>query len=419
MTTGCERALHGLSYDGSASDTNQASKPRRIRVVHLATNLQSGGASETAIGICALLPSNEFEVTLLAGTLTEDEASRGADLVAHARSLGIDVRMVPNLHRPVSVPEDLRTLMALQRWFRRSRPDVVHTHKSKSGALGRLAAKAAGVPAIVHTVHGWSFHVGQGQVTQRALQFLERYLAKVSSALVVVTEEDRRAGLNARVGHEDQYVLIRSGIELTEFHPDPRRREAVRAALAIHDGDTVVGTVGRLEPQKDPLLFVRTAAAVSRSLPTARFLMVGEGSLRHDVVSLARRSGIGDKLTMLGDRRDVADLMRAFDVMLMTSRWEGLPRVVIEAMATRVPVVSTAVGGVREVIQDGCTGLLASPDDLAGLARNVVRVATSPDRGGSIAEAASKLVIQFSQETMVANTAALYRARLPGGITKR
>lgn len=134
--------------------------------------------------------------------------------------------------------------------------------------------------------------------------------------------------------------------------------------------------------------------------------------MQSEVLALARENGIDNRLTMVGDRRDVADLVRAFDVMLVTSRWEGLPRAMIEAMATGVPVVSTAVGGVREVVEDGITGLLAATGDVDGLADGVVRVATSPDKGNSMAEAARRLVHGFSQEAMVAETEELYRALL-------
>lgn len=391
------------------SGTIRVPSQGKVSVVHIVTDLSVGGAAETAIAICALLPKEEFEVTLLTGM-----SRAHTDLRGYASQRDVATRIIPALRRPVSPLRDLVALIQLWSFLRRRRPDVVQTHSSKPGVLGRVAAWAAGVPVVIHTVHGWSFHVGQRRPIKWAVRMLERVLATVSSVLVVVSREDERIGASAGIGTSSKYRVIRSGVDLERFSPGVPKAVGLRERFGLGNDAVIVGSIGRLEAQKDPLLFVEAAAIIAESMPSAEFMMVGDGSLKDEVRSRARERHLSAHLHLLGTRRDIPDLLPMMDVLVMTSRWEGLPRVIVEAMAARTPVISTSVGGTCEVIEHGRTGLLVAPGDAQAIAQATIQMVTSPGLAQRLATAAAAEVDEFSEDRMAAATAQLYRDLLQG-----
>ena len=232
---------------------------------------------------------------------------------------------------------DAIALLSLVRVFRRGQYDVVHTHSSKAGILARLAARIASVPVVVHTVHGWGFNDRQRPLVRNAYVSLERWCARFTDALITVTPRDAERGLSIGIGQPGLYTTIRSGIDIVRFGASRQRREAVRAELGLAKGDRVVISVMRLTPQKAPLDLIDAVARLVRDVPDARVVIVGDGPLRNAVETRRRELGLGERLILTGIRRDVPELLSAADVLALSSLWEGLPRVIPQAMAPAYP----------------------------------------------------------------------------------
>jgi glycosyltransferase involved in cell wall biosynthesis len=379
---------------------------RRYRVAHLITRLDLGGAQQNTLFCVEHHDRARFEVELVAGRggLLDDEARRIAD--AH-------VRIVPFLRHPVDPLRDVATLARLRSYLKRRRVDLVHTHSSKAGLLGRVAAFLAGVPAVVHTVHGWSFNETQARWQYRAFVELERAAARLTHRLIVVSNGDRERGLQLGIGRPDQYRVVHSGIDMEAFRHPTTGRAATRERLGVRPDEVLVGTVACLKPQKAPGDFVRAAAAARAHDRRLRFILAGDGPLRGEVESLARELGVGDVLRVLGWRRDVADLLHAMDIFLLTSRFEGLPRSVLQAMAAGVPVVATAVDGTPEVVRHRDTGLLVAPGRPDQAAAAVCELAADATLGRRCARAATRLLDhRFDIHRMVRDLEGIYLSLL-------
>jgi glycosyltransferase involved in cell wall biosynthesis len=384
---------------------------RRGKVFNVITKLAVGGAQETALAYCSHLDPARWEASIVTGP----ERSPEGDLFDEAARRGVPVVTVPSLRRPIRPVADVRAVMELVRLFRQERPDIVHTHSSKAGLVGRLAARIAGVPVVVHTVHGWSFHEGMSPAAWAFAATLERLAARWTWPLVVVTEVDAEIGLAARIGQPDQYAVVRSAIDVDRLRRSAGSRASARTALGIAQDVPVVGTVTRLCTQKDPEMLLRAARLAVELQPDVRFVVVGDGPLRPQVEQMLDDLDLRGHVTLLGRRSDVEALLPGFDAFVLSSRWEGLPRVVIEAMAVGVPVVSTDVGGIAEVVEDGVSGLLVPSGDHIALANALLRVLDEPGLGGRLARDAGGRVAEFDVGEMAARLDDLYAGLLPDG----
>ncbi len=287
--------------------------------------------------------------------------------------------------------------------------DVVHTNSSKAGIVGRLAARRAGVPRVVHTVHGWPFHEHQNAVARSLWTSLERWTAPLTERLVVVADVDREKGLAARIGRPDQYVTVRSGLEL-DLYGQRGDRDEVRAELGLPPDALVLIAVNRLSPQKDPVSLVEATAPLLRARPGLRLLLVGDGPLMSSVKARVRELDVAGSVVLAGLRRDVPRLLGASDVFVSASRWEGLPRTVLQAMASGLPVVATAADGVRDVVHDGLTGWIAPPGDPLALEAALRRALESSEaRAAAVAAAAARLS-EFGARRMAEQLERLYEA---------
>lgn len=335
-----------------------------IQVVQIVTTLARGGAQATVLASSGRSRDDDLsdgstpiEVRVLAGSDGTGEGSFWGDQALDA----IRIDTVPHLVRSVRPVADLRALWWLIRWLRAERPDVVHTHSSKAGVLGRLAAAAAGIPCV-HTVHGWGPLDAAGAAAGRSVVTVERWLARLSTALVVVGRGDLDRGLALGIGSIPQYRLIRSGVELPE-PGDPQTRERVRRELDLEDR-WVVGMVARFAAQKDQATLIDAFAGAA--LTDATLVLVGDGPERAGLQARAAANPMLD-VRFLGARPDGARLVAGFDVAVNASRWEGLPRAVVEAAAAGVPVIAADVGSTGDLIEPGRTGRLVPPGDVAAL----------------------------------------------------
>ena len=373
---------------------------RRPKIVHLITRLELGGAQQNTLYCIEHHDRMRFAVGLWAG--------KGGVLDDRARLMeDADVRIIPWLVHPIDPARDAIAVTRLASLLREV--DLVHTHSSKAGILGRAAACLAGVPGIVHTVHGWSFNDIQPPVTRRLYVEAERAAARVTDRIVCVARFDRDRGLASGIGHPSQYRIVRSGIDPTLYVARGGARERVRKALGAGPQDVVVGSIANFKPQKGPLDFVEAARRARSRNPRLRFFIAGDGDLRPAAERAIASAGLGDVVHLLGWRDDVPELLAAMDIFLLTSLFEGLPRVVLQAMAASVPVVATHTGGVAEVILDGQTGRLVPPGDPASAAEAIVALAEDTDtRRRYAASARSLLGEEFDSRRMVNDLEDLY-----------
>jgi glycosyltransferase involved in cell wall biosynthesis len=372
-------------------------------VCHIITKLELGGAQEVALFTVAHLDRTRFRPILVTGP--------GGMLTEEARALpGVEVVIVPSLAREIRPFRDLWALVVLARLLRKVRPAIVHTHSSKAGILGRWAAWLAGVPAIIHTIHGFGITPSQPAWLRHLLVGVERLTSLVTTHWVAVAQADIEAGLGWGLFVRSRVSLIRPGIDPGPYQASisASDRERVRAELGAGPTDALVGMVACLKPQKAPLDFVRVAERVCAERPAARFVLVGDGDLRAPVERRIREAGLEARVRLVGWRRDIPAVMRALDVLLLTSRWEGLARVLLEARARGLPVVATNVGGAAEAIVEGTHGWLCEPGDVDAEADRVCRVLDEAGRRGGLGLNGGDVPAEFDIHQMVRQYEELY-----------
>jgi glycosyltransferase involved in cell wall biosynthesis len=379
-------------------------------VVHVITMLEWGGAQENTLYTVERLDPGRYDRVLVAG--------KGGMLDDRARRIpGLRVILLDDLVREVRPVRDAKAFLAIRSVLREEKrtaggdPLVVHTHSSKAGILGRAAARAAGADAVVHSIHGFGFHDGQSRPTHALYVGLERMASRWTDAFVAVSEENIRTGVREGIFRRERCRVIRSGFDTARFLAGSRA--AGRNILGIPEGVPVVGTVAVFKRQKSPLDFVETARRVASEIPDSRFVMVGDGELRGEAERAVAAIGMSDRFSFLGWRPEVPELMAAFDVFLLTSRWEGLPKVVPQALIAGCPVVATAVDGTREIVDPGVDGVLAGPGDVEVLARGVSDILAGRLRLDA-ARKRERLVREFDQDGMVRAQERLYAEILAG-----
>jgi glycosyltransferase involved in cell wall biosynthesis len=384
---------------------------RDIRVCHVITLLEMGGAQDNTLYTAThLRPPFVPSLVCGPGGMRDDDARRS----------GIPVTFVPSLVRAINPVRDLAAIAGLARIFRRVRPAIVHTHSSKAGIVGRVAARLAGVPVVVHSVHGFGFNRTQPAPLRALLVGLERLVAPLTTRFVLVSRANLDLGVRLGVVPADRATVIRSGVRIGEFaaaaaDPALRNGAGLRHELGIPAGTPLVGMIACLKPQKAPLVFIDVAARVAARRPHTHFVLAGDGELRPLVEARIREAGLQRRVHLLGWRRDIPRLLAALDVMVLTSLWEGLPRVLPEAIAAGVPIVATGVDGTNDILRDGESGVVRPPGDCDGLARGVEAILRDPEIGRALADRARATLPEFDIDRMVRDQERLYHALLDGG----
>jgi len=290
----------------------------------------------------------------------------------------------------------------------------VHTHSSKAGIIGRWAARLAGVRLIVHSVHGFGFHDFQKPLVRLIYQVLERFSALITEKFIVVSEANRKTGEAAGIFSGDEACLIRSGIDIDAFSRKPDDSQAVRRQLSIPQDVPLITMVACFKPQKAPLDFVRACAAVHRSNPKACFLLAGDGELREQIEAAVSENGLENNFFLPGWRRDVAEVLHASTIAVLSSYWEGLPQVMPQACAAGLPIVATRVDGTPEVVRDGVNGFLVSPGDVELLADKMIYLLKHSDEARAMGKAGREMIVEFDINAMVRSQERLY-LELAGG----
>lgn len=382
----------------------------RARVIHIITKLELGGAQQNTLYTVEHLDRERFSAALWSGGggILNEEASAIAD---------IDFKIVPELVREISPNADFRALLKLRRMLRRevresAVPVIVHTHSSKAGIIGRWAAKFAGVPHIIHSYHGFGFNDFQAAPKRWAYVLAEWAAGKATDRFIAVSRANLDKAVSLSLAKEDRIRVIRSGIDIAEFTPGDIDRAAKKESLGLDPDKPLALMVACMKPQKCPVDFVRAAALVAESVPEARFAVAGDGELRPEMEAAVAEAGLADRLKLLGWRRDVPQLMWASDVLVLTSLWEGLPRVFPQAIAAGLPIVGTRVDGGPEVVADGENGWLLDPRDVEGIAKRMAELLGDPARARSMGEAGRKILPEFDIGLMVRQQEDLYEEML-------
>lgn len=345
---------------------------RRATVVHIITKLELGGAQENTLYTCRGLDRARFAVVLMHGPdgMLDAEAAAIEDSTVH---------VIDDLVREVAPKRDVSCVRVIHRHLlqlrdRTDHPIIVHTHSSKAGVLGRAAAKLAGVGPVVHSIHGFGFHDGQPALKHAVFLNAERAAAKVTDAFIAVSRANAAEARARGIVTQDQVVeVIRSGFDIDGFRAAARKGAGLRASLELPPGAELIVCIANMKPQKDPLTMIAAMAILAERRPSAILLYAGDGGLRGEVERAIAKRGLSTRIRLLGWRRDVPALMGAADVVALSSIFEGLPRVAVQAVVARKPFVGTRVDGTPEIIREGRNGHLVEPRDPMALAEALER----------------------------------------------
>jgi glycosyltransferase involved in cell wall biosynthesis len=359
-------------------------------VARVIARLNIGGPAQHTILLTAGLDPKRFTTTLITGVVGTAEG----DFTPEARTRGVDPVVIPQLSRAIRPARDLTALVRLVRLFRRLRPDIVHTHTAKAGALGRVAAWAAGVPLTIHTFHG---HVLDGYFSPAvtgAFVRVERALARMTDCLVTVSPRLKAEILAMGIGRPEQFEVVPLGLDLGRFRRPRPALPALRRELSLPEDVPLLGIVGRLVPIKDHATLFEAMVHLSSGPQAPHLVVIGDGEDRPRLERLVADLGLGNRISFLGWRTDLETIVPEMDVVICASKNEGTPVALIEAMAAGVPVLSTDVGGVGDLVTHGTTGWLVPSSDPAAMAHGIGELLSDADRRARLAAAGRAVALE-------------------------
>lgn len=374
-----------------------------LRVLHVITRLTLGGSSENTVASIVGLARAGYDCAL-AVSFRESEAP----ILGDARRRGVRLLDVPALGREVALLSDLAALRQLWRIIRSERPAIVHTHTSKAGFIGRLAARIARVPAVIHQPHGHIFYGYYGPRLTAFYTALERRAARWSDRIITLTDRGIEEHLVRSIGRREQFVTVPSGVDVDRLRAAAPPRAEARGHLGLPADAFVVAALGRFVPIKGFDLLVEALPAVVAGVGSARLLLIGDGPERAALEARAAALGVAGRLHVTGATTDVTGCLAAADVVAAPSRNEGMGRALVEAMALGIPVVGAAVGGIPAVIVDGECGRLVPPGDSPALATALVDLGRDGALRGKLGEAARRRAEAFSTAVAEAKMRAVY-----------
>jgi glycosyltransferase involved in cell wall biosynthesis len=383
-------------------------KRKQIKIVRVIARLNIGGPAMHTILLSSSLNKRGYRDVLVCGRPGESEG----DMMYFAADNGVSPVFIPELGRRISVINDLKSFFSLLSIIRKERPHIVHTHTAKAGTLGRLAALVAGVPVKIHTFHG---HVFEGYFTpaeRRLFIFIERFLALFTNRIITVSKIVGDEIIDKfRIADRSKIVAIPLGLELDEFIHCEKSRGVFRKKMSLDDNVRLVGIVGRLVPVKNHKMFFDAAKKLMDRVGSVkvRFVVIGDGEMKGPLTEIARRLGIDRHVIFTGWVKNLAEIYADLDVVALTSLNEGTPVSLIEAMASARPVVSTNVGGVRDIVLDGETGLLSKPDDPDDFSDKLFTLLENPDKGIELGKRGREFVKnRYGKERLVSDIKNLY-----------
>jgi glycosyltransferase involved in cell wall biosynthesis len=377
---------------------------KKIKVLHIITRLDKGGSADNTLISVLGLNKEVFKVDLISGRTNFPSPK----LTQLKEQNLIQYKEIGQLVRAIHPFKDISALSKLYKNIKKGRYDIVHTHSSKAGLLGRLAARRAGVKHIIHTPHGHIFYGYYGRCLSFMFIILERWAARYTEKIITLTNAGIEEHVRYKIAPADKFITIHSGLELGSLQPSDTKNDVAKE-FNIDKSDKLVGTVARLVPIKGHEFLVKAAPLVLQYYPDTTFLLIGDGPLRKKLENLAQQLNVSNKIIFCGMREDVPRLLNAIDIFVLPSLNEGMGRVLIEAMALAKPIVATRVGGVPDVIEDGSSGLLvpsANPDSLADAICTIMK---NPSLAARLASHAVIRSQKFSHTDMIRQLENLYK----------
>ncbi len=392
---------------------------RKVKVLHIITRLIIGGAQEnTLFTVKGIMKLDGYDVKLISGPPLGPEGS----LVEQAKRDGVDLTILPELRRAINPLLDMVSLLKLYLFIKKEKPEIVHTHSSKAGILGRLAAKAVGVPVIIHTIHGLPFHPYQNKLLNWLYRKLERFAGNWTTKIITVSDAMLESAWAAKAAPREKFVTIYSGMEIEKFMDLKVDVKSIKEKLGIPLDSLIVGKIARLFPLKGHEYILEAAPLIVKEFPDVRFLLIGDGILKDELMAQAERLGVLSNFIFAGliPPRDIPPFIYAMDVLVHTSLREGLARAIPQAFLCSRPVVTFDIDGAREVVQDGKTGYIIAPCDTKALAEKVIELLKDKEKASEFGKEGKRLAASLlGVDTMVQKIDALYRklTKIPGKIT--
>jgi glycosyltransferase involved in cell wall biosynthesis len=388
--------------------------PERHKVIHIITRLDKGGAAENTLLTVLGMDKKKYDVQLVKGPTYESRMSRDeqASVIADqekARSDGVELVTCPFLMRRINLVYDVLTLIALYLFLVKEKPAVVHTHTSKAGLLGRLAAKLARVPHIVHTPHGHVFWGYFGPWKTRMFIVLEKLSTRITDKIIALTNREKKDYLLYKIAPAEKIAVINSGVDLRNIEDallEDRRR--LKQDLGIPEDRLIVGTAGRLEPVKGPEHLVEAARYVLSARPDVFFVFAGDGELKSYLARRASELGIAGDILFLGWRKDVTRVISVYDIFVLPSLNEGMGRVLVEAMALGKPIVASDAGGIPDLVTHGINGFLVPPKNPERLAECIQILLRDKEGRAKMGAEGKARAGKFGKDIMVESIAKLY-----------
>jgi glycosyltransferase involved in cell wall biosynthesis len=382
------------------------------KILHIITRLDMGGSAQNTLLSCNEL-SGKYEIILVHGLsgesgMTDLEKKIVENGVENARSKGVNVVALPSIVRSIRPVKDFKALISLVRLIFKEKPDIVHTHSSKGGILGRLAAKIAGVPHIIHTPHGHVFYGYFRAFASRAFLWIEKIFSMFTDRIVALTDGEKNDYINLSVCSSEKLFKIHSGVDVEKFMQGNGNRVEKRRSLGLDQNEAVIGFVGWLLPIKGPDYLLKAMDRVWQRHPEASLVLVGKGDLDVDLRAEALKKNANGKVKFLGWREDIDEIMPLFDMLVLPSLNEGMGRVLVEAMAAGKPVVASRVGGIPDLVRDGETGYLVPPADEKALADGIKKLLGDPEKAKQMGQRGKEYCRQFSLEAMIEKLDDLY-----------
>lgn len=373
---------------------------KKIKLLHVITHLPIGGAQDNTLYTVELLNKDKYDISL--------SCNLNGELVSRAKKVKhLKLYDVPNLRREVSIINDIRAFLYLYKLIKKENFTIIHTHSSKAGFLGRIAAMLNKTPIVIHTIHGFAFHDYMNSFKKNIFIYLEKLSAKWTHGLVTVSNLNKKKVVDLGIAPIEKLKNIYSGIDLTLFINE--KNDQFRKELNLDSNHLLLGSVGRLSNQKDPITMIEAFCIVIKRFPSAHLTLVGDGELRDEILIKIDQLQLNGRVHLTGNKNDPWKIYHSLDLFIMSSIYEGLGRSITEALSCGVPVVCTSVEGVPEIVRDNKTGILVPPKDPGALATGIIKSLNDMDNARKMAEEGRKFVNEnFDVKKMVDDIDTLY-----------
>jgi glycosyltransferase involved in cell wall biosynthesis len=386
-------------------------KKSEIKILQIITLFSIGGATETVVSMAERLIKKGYKVDIATGPHINSEGS----MYDTAEEKKLSVITFRNLRREINLLRDIAIIIQLALFIRKGNYDVVHTHSSKAGVVGRIAAFLANTPLILHTVHGLPFHRYQPEIKKKFFIWVEKFSNLFSNKIIAVTDTIIQTMLDEKIGSKDKYYMVRSGFDTSNYQQNGNQRNFLRHRYGINENDIVIGKIARLSELKGHKYLLEAFIPVSHKIPNAKLLIVGNGELEYELKRLVESKKIGDKVIFSGliTPEEIPNVIEVMDILVHTSLLEGLARVLPQAIMMKKPVISFNLDGAHEVIKSGETGYLIQPLNVKDLSEKIIYLCQNPHLICKFGEEGKNFIgDQFSSEVMVDKIEEVYLKNL-------